>query len=315
MNVEMNMFFLILMIIVCGFLGGYGLYFLQQAEEIKQKAESIKIEKDQILEEQKQERLRLFNQIENLNNQKAELEKEKNEHIESLNNIKEEEKEHLDNIKKASEQYVNTLDRLYSKAEKDYDNKNNQLKQECQKYENELDKLRQSLSAGVQAQLREREKEEKLDFYKLSVSDTDLEDIKKLEALKASFHQPVVLSKLIWSQYFLKQTSDLCNRVLGKEDVCGIYKITNIKTQQCYVGQALHAQDRWKQHIKNGLGIDASSTNKLYKAMQNDGVWSFTFELIEKCSNKKEELNEREAYWISMYQSDKYGYNSNRGIK
>ena len=45
--------------------------------------------------------------------------------------------------------------------------------------------------------------------------------------------------------------------------------------------------------------------------MQNEGIWSFTFELIEECS--KEELNKKEAYWIQMYQSDKFGYNSTKG--
>jgi len=36
-----------------------------------------------------------------------------------------------------------------------------------------------------------------------------------------------------------------------------------------------------KQHCKCGLGIDASATNKLYNTMQKDGVWNFTFELLE----------------------------------
>jgi len=65
--------------------------------------------------------------------------------------------------------------------------------------------MRASLSAGVQARLCEQEKKDKLDFYKLSISDADLSDVKMLENLKASLHKPVVLSKLIWTQYFQKQ--------------------------------------------------------------------------------------------------------------
>ena len=75
--------------------------------------------------------------------------------------------------------------------------------------------------------------------------------------------------------------TELCDRVLGKNIVCGIYKITNLVTEQCYIGQSVNCSDRWKQHCKCGLGIEASSTNKLYNAMQKDGVWNFTFELLE----------------------------------
>ena len=102
-----------------------------------------------------------------------------------------------------------------------------------------------------------------------------------LENLKTSFHTPVVLSKLIWTQYFQKQMTELCDRVLGKKTICGIYKITNLLTEQCYIGQSVNISDRWKQHCKSGLGIEASATNKLYNSMQKDGVWNFSFELLE----------------------------------
>jgi len=102
-----------------------------------------------------------------------------------------------------------------------------------------------------------------------------------LENLKASLHNPVILSKLIWTQFFQKQTNELCDRVLGKKIVCGIYKITNLLTEQCYIGQSVDIAKRWKDHCKCGLGIDASATNKLYNSMQQDGIWNFSFELLE----------------------------------
>ena len=107
-----------------------------------------------------------------------------------------------------------------------------------------------------------------------------------LEKLKISFHKPVVLSKLIWTQYFQKQMTDLCNRVLGKQIVCGIYKITNTITGEQYIGQSKNIDDRWKAHCKCGLGIDASATNTLYNNMQKYKVWNFTFELLEECPQK-----------------------------
>lgn len=184
--------------------------------------------------------------------------------------------------------------------------------QQKEQIQNELNKLKASLSAGVEARLREQQKKDKINFYKLSINDADLADVKMLENLKTSFHKPVVLSKLIWTQYFQKQMTELCDRVLGKKTVCGIYKITNLLTEQCYIGQSVNISDRWKQHCKCGLGIQASATNKLYNTMQKDKVWNFTFELLEECP--KEMLNEKERFWIQMYQSDKFGLNTMKGI-
>ena len=183
--------------------------------------------------------------------------------------------------------------------------------QQKEQIQNELNKLKASLSAGVEARLREQQKKDKINFYKLSINDADLADVKMLENLKTSFHKPVVLSKLIWTQYFQKQMTELCDRVLGKKTVCGIYKITNLLTEQCYIGQSVNISDRWKQHCKCGLGIEASATNVLYNSMQKDKIWNFTFELLEECP--KELLNEKERFWINMYQSNMFGYNSTKG--
>ncbi len=182
---------------------------------------------------------------------------------------------------------------------------------EKEKLENELENLRASLSAGVQARLREQEEKDKIAFYKLSISEEDLADVEMLERLKISFHKPVVLSKLIWSQYFQKQMNELCDRVLGQKTVCGIYKITDLITEQTYIGQSVNIAERWKQHCKCGLGIEASATNTLYKTMQKDNVWNFSFELLEECP--REMLNEKEAFWIEMYSSNKYGLNTMKG--
>ena len=185
--------------------------------------------------------------------------------------------------------------------------------QQKEQIQNELNKLKASLSAGVEARLREQQKKDKINFYKLSINDADLADVKMLENLKTSFHKPVVLSKLIWTQYFQKQMTELCDRVLGKKTVCGIYKITNLLTEQCYIGQSVNISDRWKQHCKCGLGIEASATNVLYNSMQKDGVWNFSFELLQECPRNL--LNEKEAFWIDTYSSNIYGLNTLKGIK
>lgn len=213
------------------------------------------------------------------------------------------------NIEKANNQAQQEITNIHTDLNKIRES----AQKEKQQIQNDLNKLKASLSAGVEVRLREQEKKEKINFYKLSISDADLSDVKMLENLKASFHKPIVLSKLIWTQYFQKQMTQLCDRVFGKKIVCGIYKITNLITEQCYIGQSINVQQRMKQHCKCGLGIEASSTNKLYNSMQKDGVWNFSFELLEECP--RELLNQKEAFWIDTYSSNIYGLNTMKGIK
>ena len=283
------------------------------------KGRQIHIEKDSEIEKQNQEKEKIKYDIEELSNRRTELllaiEKEKQKYDDNIekekNKLSEQLKIYKQNTQYASDEYSSTLEQQYQKVEQSYDTKVKKLEQELQDAENRLEELRNSLSAGVKAQLREREKEENIQFYKLSISPIDLEDIVKLNTLKIALHQPVILSKLIWTQYFQKQTTEMCNRILGTKKICGIYKITNLKTQQCYIGQSVDVAQRWKDHVKCGLGIDASATNKLYNAMQNDGIWNFSFELIEECS--RADLDKKEKQWIEMYQSNIYSYNSTKG--
>jgi len=74
----------------------------------------------------------------------------------------------------------------------------------------------------------------------------------------------------------------------------------------CYVGQAVSVPERWKQHIKRGIGAEPATRNKLYPAMLAEGVENFTFELVEECDRSK--LNEREDFWQDYFQAKTYGY-------
>ena len=92
------------------------------------------------------------------------------------------------------------------------------------------------------------------------------------------------------------------------------FYIYKSKKQSVKIKFLCNIAQRWKQHCKCGLGIDASVTNKLYNAMQEHGVWNFTFELIEECPRNL--LNEKEKFWIEAFESNKYGhYNSTGGNK
>jgi len=76
------------------------------------------------------------------------------------------------------------------------------------------------------------------------------------------------------------------------------------------VGQAVDIGERFKQHIKCGLGIDTPA-NKLYAAMEKYGVENFTFEILETCARDK--LNERERYYIDLYKTQEWGWNQTKG--
>ena len=95
-----------------------------------------------------------------------------------------------------------------------------------------------------------------------------------------------------------------------KTKVCGIYKITSLISDKIYIGQSVDIRERMKTHIKTGLSND-QATNKLYQAMKKDGIENFTFELLEEIP--RNELNDREKYWIEFYKSKEVGLNGTVG--
>ena len=114
------------------------------------------------------------------------------------------------------------------------------------------------------------------------------------------------LNKVIWKCYYEKPTTDMIGRVIGSGIHTGIYKITEISSGKCYVGQAANLADRWKQHIKRGVGADTPTRNKLYPAMIAAGPENFTFEVVEECDRSR--LDEREDYWQEYFKAKEFGY-------
>lgn len=166
--------------------------------------------------------------------------------------------------------------------------------------------LRIKVDVAVQASKREEEKRQEKNFYRLVLPESDLNEIAQLRAVEPFLRDKEALNKVIWKVYYEKPYTDMIGRVVGQKVKTGIYKITNLENQMCYVGQAADIASRWKQHIKRGLGAEPPTRNKLYPIMQSIGVENFTFEIIEECDRDK--LDIQEDYWQEYFHAKDFGY-------
>lgn len=184
----------------------------------------------------------------------------------TYNQKKQNVEEHIKELKEISfsafENYVDTLEKNYDNINQSYDDKilnleksftekktllDAQLDKEKQKVNQQIEKENQKIQeiknfriAAQEAITREKEIKEKKDFYCLTIDEKDRNDIAILERIKPQLAKPRVLSMLIWSTWFQKPMTSLCNNILGVKQVTGIYKITNVVTNECYIGQAIN---------------------------------------------------------------------------
>lgn len=170
----------------------------------------------------------------------------------------------------------------------------------------QLNDLQSKVNTAVEAAKREEAKRTEKDFYRLVLPEADLQEVIYLRQVEPFLRDKEALNKVIWKVYYEKPYTDLVGRVIGSSVKTGIYKITNLENQMCYVGQAVNIADRWRQHIKRGIGAEAPTRNKLYPAMLSIGVHNFTFEIIEECDRSL--LNEREDYWQEYFKAKEFGY-------
>ena len=225
-------------------------------------------------------------------------------------------KDHLDDIQKIAKNNETKIQQEYDKTVKEYENKLIQIKESCETekatVQADLDSLKATRHAAIEQWRKQEQEKNQLDGYKLNITQQDKKDIQLLKNIQLQFSHPRVISKLIWQTYFQPLAKQQFIMILGNVTICGIYKITNILDNKCYIGQSVNIYNRWCEHCKCGCGIDTPKNNKLYAAMLQDGLENFTFELLEECP--KEELNKKEAFYINLYESNDYGYNSTIGV-
>ena len=204
--------------------------------------------------------------------------------------------------KEAQEEYLKVLEDSVLEIREMFREKYDELHE----VEAKLGRMKAITDAAVEANRRAQEMENQQDFYRLILTEIDLLEIEKLREVAPFLRDSEPLNKVIWKVYYEKPYTDLVGRVVGKNVKTGIYKITNLNNGMCYVGQAVNIADRWRQHIKRGIGAEAPTRNKLYPAMLSIGVENFSFEIVEECERTL--LNEREDYWQDYFQAKEFGY-------
>lgn len=217
--------------------------------------------------------------------------------------------EKYENLEKEKQRkYSDICEKLQNQYKEWVDKQNKEKEIIC----NELKSIQSTRAAAIKAFQLEAMSQEERNQFRLDVSDSDLNDVKILETVRPRLNKPRVLSMLIWQTFYQPLAKKKFPAILGDKPICGIYKITNLKDEKIYVGQAKDCRKRWLDHCKHGLGIDTPSTNKLYQAMLQDGLENFTFELLEECS--EDQLDKNEQYFIEMFSSVEWGYNSRKQI-
>ena len=228
----------------------------------------------------------------------------------------------VEDLTKLADTEINYCKHLSNQAKQEYE----QMMRECMEQYRELtaknvedyqilmqqlEEAKAKANAIIEANKRAELEKEAKDFYRLQLSDIDIEEINKIRSIEPYLRKKEPLNKVIWKVYYEKPFTDLIGRVVGTKICIGIYKITNLTNGMVYIGQSNNIAERWRQHIKRGVGADPPTQNKLYPAMLEYGAENFTFEIIEECSASQ--LTEREKYYTDIFQANSYGYVVRKG--
>ena len=211
-----------------------------------------------------------------------------------------------ENLAKSLEEEAQKYQENVASFQVQYDETVAGLMEQYKQLEGNVALMRATNDAAVAAAKRAEELKNQQDYYRIQLSAADLHEIELLREVEPYLRDKEPLNKVIWKCYYEKPTTDMIGRVVGSGVHTGIYKLTEIATGKCYVGQAANIADRWKQHIKRGVGAETPTRNKLYPAMIAAGPENFTFEIVEECDRTL--LDEREDFWQDYFKAKEFVY-------
>lgn len=324
-----------IILLLLGCVLGAGIVYLILLPKIKQTQQlnneiinqNIKAEKDLALAEEKTSNLKQLyeEKYQEYHRLRDDIDKErlvaennaKNYYEQQMSMSKQKLQQDLEKQKKSFQQAAEDYQKDYLSALQDaannFSERINGLTENVKIQQQALELLHSQISleastalAAVNANKRIAEQALQDNFYRLTLSKDDLEEIEELRKCGKHLRNPEPLNKVIWKVYYENPYTSLIGRVVGPGVHCGIYKITNLANGMCYVGQSVDIANRWKQHIKRGIGAEAPTKNKLYPAMAEFGVENFSFEIVEEC--EKELLDKKEDYWQEFFKAKEFGY-------
>ena len=149
----------------------------------------------------------------------------------------------------------------------------------------------------------EKSVEEKKDFYRICLSQEDIDDISELKELIPRLRHREILPKLMWDTMVSRATKEMIKRITGGRTVGGIYKITYIPTGEAYIGKTTDFGTRWQSHVQTALGMEKVARSTLHVHMASHGIQNYTFEILEEVPREKQ--TEREKFYIELYGTQK----------
>lgn len=209
-----------------------------------------------------------------------------------------------ESAQEAASEYSASRITAYQNLEADYQDRICDLQAVLDEFQAKRDALNEEI-------LRQRRLEEEQDFYRVNLEPDALEDIDLINSIRPRIKKFDLLNKLLYDNYISRPTKEMIKRVLSGKDPSGIYKVTNIKTQEVYIGKSTTVGSRWQNHIKSACGLEGVAESQFQRALKKYGVQNFTWELLEEVDKSK--LTEREKYYISFYGTTKVGYNQKVG--
>ena len=310
-----------LIILLIGFfIGCIGIYLIIRPKlkttlklDIETKQQNIELKKEfdtlnaafNKIQIQTKEASNALEQLEQQSKKAADIFYEKNMEIAKSNLEKSIEKLSLE-MQKEKEEYQKDFLQMLEENANNFNKTIEERQIELKSLDEKFAREQAIVNAAIEANKRAKEIEEQSNFYRLQLSDIDIKEIAELRSIIPKLRNAEPINKVIWKVYYEKPYTDLIGRVIGSGQHTGIYKITNTINNMCYVGQAANLADRWKQHIKRGVGAETPTRNKLYPAMQEYGVENFTFEVLEECDRSL--LDKQEDYWQDYFKAKEFGY-------
>ena len=168
------------------------------------------------------------------------------------------------------------------------------------------------ISQAVNEQIRRLTmEEEERDFYRIQLDEDAKADIELINSIREKIKKPDLLNKLLYTNYVDKPVKEMIKRVLGSRNPSGIYKVTNIRTKQAYIGKSTTIATRWQNHVKSACGLEGVADSMFQRALKKEGVDAFSWEILEETA--KENLTTREKYYINLFDTKSVGYNMREG--